>query len=87
MNQKQKVVLLYTVVIIGLMVIFPPYVVENFRQVVIKSGYGFILDLPLYLPTSSSVVIPATVNVSALFIQLLGTLIVGGLSYIALKED
>jgi hypothetical protein len=49
MNKQQKVVLLCTAVVIGLMVLFPPYVVKSYSHVVIKSGYGFIFDLPPYI--------------------------------------
>lgn len=54
MNQKQKTVLLCTAVVVGLMVLFPPYVVMSDKQVVIKSGYGFLFDLPPLVSIASS---------------------------------
>ncbi len=88
MNQKQKVVLLCTAALVVLMILYPPYVVMNSRQVVIKAGYGFLFDLPSYKPREvigrSS--IPATVNVPTLGIQMFGVLIVGGLVFIVLKK-
>lgn len=86
MNQKQKTVLLCTAVVVGLMVLFPPYVVMKYKQVVIKSGYGFLFDLPPYVSATSTAVIPATVNVATLLIQIFAVLVVGGLVYLALKK-
>jgi hypothetical protein len=86
MNQKQKTVLFCTAVVVGLMVLLPPYVVMNYKQVVIKSGYGFLFYLPQYVSTTSKAVIPATVNVATLLIQILAVLVVGGLVYSALKK-
>jgi len=88
MNQKQKVVLLCTAAAVVIMILFPPYVVMNSRQVVVKAGYGFLLDLPSYIPKN---VIGrsrshATVNVPTLLVQILGALIVGGLISIVLKK-
>ena len=54
MNQKQKTVLLCTAVVVGLLVLFPPYVVMSGKQVVIKSGYGFLFDLPPLVSIASS---------------------------------
>jgi hypothetical protein len=67
-----------------LMVIFPPYIVKSYNQVVIKSGYGFIFNLPPFI--SGRTVIPSTINVSSLFIQMLAALIVGGLIFIVFKK-
>lgn len=88
MNQKQRVVLLCTAAAVVLMILYPPYVVMNYRQVVIKAGYGFLLDLPSYKPREvigrSS--IPATVNVPTLGVQIFGVLIVGGVLFLVLKK-
>jgi hypothetical protein len=62
MNQKQKTVLLASAVIVTLMALFPPYVVKNYKHVAIRSGYGFLFDLPPYISTTGNALIPATVN-------------------------
>ncbi|HEC26681.1 MAG TPA: hypothetical protein ENI67_04645 [Gammaproteobacteria bacterium] len=86
MNQKQKAVLIITAVFVGIMMFFPPYVVLNYSQVVIKSGYGFLMDLPPYISENGTVVIPATMNVATLFIQIFAALVVGVLAYLALRK-
>jgi hypothetical protein len=90
MNQKQRATLFYMAAIIGVMILFPPYVVKNFRQVVIKSGYGFLFNLPPYEYVSSATdaigVIPATVNAATLLMQIIGVLIVGGLICLAFRK-
>ena len=83
MNERQRNVLLGAAAVIAVMVLFPPYTVVNFKQVVIKAGYGFLLDLPSYV--TDTVVMPASVNVATLLAQIVGTLVVTGLIYFALK--
>lgn len=97
MNQKQKITLFCMAAIIGAMILYPPYIVKNYRQMIIKSGYAFLFDLPPHESVSSDVtnmfhdlmpptLIPATVNIATLFMQIIGVLIVGGLAFIALKK-
>ena len=73
--------------IVDLMGIFPPYIVKNYKQVVIKSGYGFILDLPVYISKKSSAVIPATINISTFLVQIFAVLVVTSLLCIANKTE
>lgn len=90
MNRKQKTVLLCTAAIIAIMVLFPPYVVKNYRGVVIRSGYGFLFDLPPYIQETSYVenpAIPATLNIPTLLIEVMGALIVGGLIHFAFRKE
>jgi len=91
MNKKQKIILLSAAVAIAIMILYPPYVVKNIGHMIIKTGYGFIFDLPPYVAISSVtndvVVIPAMVNVSTLFIQISGVLVVAGLLYFSQKKS
>jgi len=68
MNNKQKNIIFITVGIMTLMLLFPPYVVLNYKQVIIDAGYGFITSLPPYLYASGGSA-PATVNISTLLTQ------------------
>ena len=88
MNPKQKAVLFCTAAIIGLMILFPPYVMANTNNWVFKSGYGFIFALPTQISTSprDETTYHATLHVSTLFSQIVGALIIGGLVCIAFKE-
>jgi hypothetical protein len=87
MNHKQKSVLIIIAIIIGLMILFPPYVAKNYKQVVIKSGYAFIFNFPPYVSTKSDVMIPSTINASTLFIQIIALLIIGSLVFAVLKTE
>ena len=88
MNDRQRTVLICTAVAITSMALYPPYIAKNYQQAVIKSGYGFVFDLPPYVSSSDSkVVIKSTVDTSTLYVQLAGALIVGGLLYLALGSQ
>lgn len=76
MNQKQQKLSKIICVIVGLIVSFPPYVLV-YKGNVIRSGFSFIFDLPSR----------ATVNVSMLFAEMIGVLIIGGILFYAAKED
>lgn len=88
---KQQLVLFITAGIVGIMVIFPPYVVKDGGRL-LESGYGYLFGLPGCSITRGSGMtaildyVPAVVNVSTLFIQIIGALIVGGLVWFALKK-
>lgn len=98
MIQRQKIALVSTIAVIGLMILFPPYVVKGIKDMGIKAGHSFILDLPTYsrdtIKYDASVGdivqytmnIPATVNVSLLAIQVFATLIIGGIFYYILRS-
>lgn len=48
MNKNQQKTLIFTAVIIGLMIIFPPYETSNRHGFIFDTGYGFIFNLPDY---------------------------------------
>lgn len=80
MNEQQRKLLLTTAAVVALMVLFPPYEILNFRQVIVGSGYGFLFDLPAYGGMSASVAI------KTLSAQIAGALIICGLVFVA-KAD
>lgn len=85
------------------MVLFPPYVVLNHNKLVVRSGYGFLFDLPAdivdfansrlfglpanFVKRGRAILIHATVNVATLFIQIFAALVVGGLVYFAFRKE
>ncbi|MDD2914501.1 MAG: hypothetical protein PHP70_04210 [Gallionella sp.] len=85
MNETQRKILIATAGVVALMVIFPPYIVENYRAVTIMAGYGFLFDLPSYAMQSGSS-IPASVNVKTLLVQIFGAVVVGGLAFLSAKR-
>ncbi len=85
MNETQRKILLSTAAIVALMVMFPPYIVENYKGVAIMAGYGFLFDLPSKALESGSS-IPAVVNAKTLLVQIFGTVVVGGLAFFAAKR-
>ena len=96
MNQNQRKVLLCTAIIIGLWILFPPYVIKIpwglHQSRVIKSGHGFIFGLPNYVhkyyndltETWDYRTYIATINAFAWLAEILGTALVGGLVCVAL---
>jgi len=76
MNKKQSKLLIIISSIIGLIVAFPPYV-RVYKGNVVSSGFSFILDLPNR----------STVNVSMLFAEMVGALIIGAILYFVFKES
>ena len=85
MNEMQRKILLATAGVVAVMVIFPPYLVENYRGVTTMAGYGFLFDLPSYTMQSGSS-IPSSVNVKTLLVQIFGAVVVGGLVFLAAKR-
>lgn len=75
MNNRQKKLLIAISSVIGLMMTFPPYVRE-YKGNVVSSGFSFIVDLPS----------KSTVNVSMLFAEMIGTLIIGAILFFVFKE-
>ena len=86
MNQAQKKILLISASVVVLMTLFPPYVVKNYKHMVIQSGYGFIFDLPPYISETSSAVVPATMNIPTLLMQIFAVIVVTALICIANKK-
>jgi len=58
-------------------VVFPPYVIRLYQGNVVENGFSFIFDLPSR----------ATVNVSMLFAEMIGALIIGVILFYASKEN
>jgi hypothetical protein len=85
MNETQRKVLLTTAGVVALMIVFPPYIAENYRGVPVMAGYGFLFDLPSYVMQSGSS-IPSSVNVKTLLMQIFGAVVVGGLAFFAAKR-
>jgi len=84
MNTRQRISLAVAASIVLLMVLFPPYVVKNYKGMVIKAGHGFLFALPPYSESNCS--IPATVNASQLAAQIGGVVIAGILVFAACKD-
>lgn len=85
MNDTQRKILLATAAVVALMVIFPPYIVENYRGASVMAGYGFLFDLPSRTFESGSS-IPAVVNVKTLLVQIFGAVVVGALAFLSAKR-
>jgi hypothetical protein len=83
MNQKQKSTLISTAAVVGIMILFPPYIIKNFKQAIIQTGYGFLFQLPVH---AGSYKLPATVNVATLLIQIIAVLVIGVLIYFSFRE-
>ena len=75
MNEKQKKVLITIAVVVLAMLIYPPYIEQLGRTTI--SGYAFIFELPFR----------ATISASTLLIQWLGVLIVGGITFLLVKDQ
>jgi hypothetical protein len=54
MNKTQRKVLLVTAAVLALMIVFPPYIVKDNKQVTLKTGYGLLFNLPPYLAAPRS---------------------------------
>jgi hypothetical protein len=81
MNKKQRAVLIaITVVIVG-MLLYPPFHWRGPKGQVGSAGYSWIFD-----PPPDGLGILATVDLGLLVIQWLGVLIVGGITWIILKD-
>jgi hypothetical protein len=89
MNTKQRIILAVSAAVILLMVLFPPYVVMNYKRMVIEAGYGFLFSLPphRYEFLGEQHSIPAIVNTSQLVVQIVGVLIAGLLMFFAHKDE
>ncbi len=85
MNETQRRVLLAAAIVVALMVLFPPYIVENYRGVPLMAGYAPLFDLPSYA-VSSGGSIPAKVNAMTLLLQIIGAVVVGGLAFLGTKR-
>lgn len=86
MNEAQRTILRVAAVAVALMVVFPPYIVENNNGVTIMAGYGFLFDLPSYI-TNFGRAIPSSVNVKTLVVQVVGAVVVCGLAFLATKQE
>ena len=80
MNKAQRTVLVLAAVVVGLMVLFPPYVMNVSGHGIFRAGYGFLLDLPI------SSAHQGVVNVATLFVQIFCVLVIAALSFFAVKR-
>lgn len=85
MNDTQRKILLATATVVALMIIFPPYIVEDYGGVTVMAGYGFLFDLPSYTTRFGSS-IPSSVNVKTLLVQIFGAVVVGALAFLSTKR-
>ena len=81
MNKNQKKVIIATGILIGLMLLFPPFVHYGSNGVEVNMGFSFILDRP------SNRYITGSVNILQLLTQWIGVGAVGGLLYILFKDS
>ncbi|MDP2984080.1 MAG: DUF2569 family protein [Candidatus Latescibacter sp.] len=77
-NQNQKLIIVSMIVLIIVMLMYPPFHLVNNNGISINKGYGWIIDPPGGR---------ATVNVSMLLIQWVGVLLVGGLALFLSKNS
>ena len=88
MNRRQRIVLFIMAGSIILTFLFPPCLIYTRSGHRVASGYGFILDLPeSYSGRGGLIYVVSTVNVPLLLAQIIGILVVGGIIWIALKEQ
>ncbi len=89
MNGRQRVILAAAGCVIALMVLFPPYVVLNYKHMAIDAGYGYLFSLPphQYEFNGEQKSVPATVNASQLAVQIGGTLVAVILLFLACKDN
>lgn len=78
MNDKQKKALMAVAIVVLAMLIYPPYIqqIGGAMSTATTSGYAFIFELPFR----------ATIHISTLIIQWVGVLIVGGISFLMVKD-
>ncbi|MFC1578416.1 hypothetical protein ACFL36_05330 [Thermodesulfobacteriota bacterium] len=82
MNDKQKTVAIIVSIILGLMLLFPPFHVKNVNQE-IHQGYHLIFSRP----SGPHIRGNTTINVSLLVIQYLVTITIGAILYFAFNEN
>ncbi|MBU6392239.1 MAG: hypothetical protein KGQ83_08375, partial [Planctomycetes bacterium] len=85
MNKKQKYVLIIVSVVIFLMFLYPPFYATDTRETV-SMGYHIIypppaLNLKGLVPYSVSMI-----NISTLLTQWLGVLIIGGITWLLVRD-
>ncbi|MHB1176390.1 MAG: hypothetical protein ACYCZJ_14815 [Sulfuriferula sp.] len=80
MNKKQKILLIAILVIVAVMLIFPPFDIRLLNGAVPNMGYSLIVDPPEFRGLA------ATVDVGLLITQWVGVLIVGGIAFFLFKD-
>ena len=88
MNKKQKAILITVMVVILVMLVFPPFHVTLPTGAVQNLGYGLLFNPPErdYLYLGRRIEITGSVDIALLVTQWLGTLIVGGIAYFLCKD-
>lgn len=85
MNEIQRKTLFATAALVAAMVLYPPYHLIAYNNVVLTSGYGYLFALPLH--REGSTLLPTVVDVATLLVQMLGTLVVCGLLVLAFRQE
>ena len=90
MNKKQKIVLVITVILLGLMLLFPPFHLlgSAYRQEV-NLGYSFIFSPPIYNHTYNQnplYSIYMTINIGTLSFQYLIIISIGLILFYIFRE-
>jgi hypothetical protein len=81
MNKGQKCILMGMIVMIGAMLVYPPFQLVNAQHIVFNMGYGWLFD-----PPSISIYV-ASVNIPMLLIQWLGILFGGSLGLLIARSS
>lgn len=81
MQNRLRWVIVGEAMMVGLMVIFHPFHVVYAPGVIIRKGYGFILNPPKFQNT-----IVSTVDISLLFVQIAVVISLGALYYYVLTK-
>ena len=84
MNKNQRIVLFATVVILIVMLLFPPFMSQYLQGVTVNAGYSFILTPPTY--ELSYISCKSQVNPSLLGLQFLIVATVGGILCLVFKS-
>ena len=83
MNKKQRRMLSICRIIMVVMLIFPPFYIQEDGNGAVNLGYGFVLSPPHYDDYSDYV---GSVNTTLLLTQWIGVCLFAGLSYQLAKD-
>jgi hypothetical protein len=85
MNDKQKVSLVIVIVVVAVMLLFPPFNFTSMNGIIFNLGYGFIFDPPT-LENPSGSPLTGAVDIGVLITQWIGVLVIGGITFFMLKN-
>ena len=83
MNEKQKKILIAVTVVIGLMLLYPPFHARFPNGVIKNLGYSWIFAPPSGGAWQASA---GTVDIGILITQWIGVLVVGGIVFFIAKD-